>query len=81
MDLRALSRILSQKQLFVIPLSEYAIATQLYPDKFQLRSTILDMGASSMSYRQIGKVMGIHWTRVQQIVKGSICESVDRLSA
>ncbi len=69
MDLRDLVPYPSQKQPFVIPLSEYAIATQLYPDKVQLRSTVLDMRASGMSYRQIAREVGLHWTRVGQIAQ------------
>lgn len=28
-----------------------------------------DMQASGMSYREIGAVLGIHWTRVGQVAK------------
>lgn len=39
------------------------------PDKAQLRADILVMLKQGMSYRKIGTVLGIHWTRVGQIVK------------
>jgi DNA-binding CsgD family transcriptional regulator len=38
------------------------------PDKAQLRADILAMLQQGMSYRKIGAALGIHWTRVQQIV-------------
>ena len=40
------------------------------PDKAQLRADILMMREQGMSYREIGAALGIHWTRVGQIVKG-----------
>jgi len=40
------------------------------PDKEQLRADILTMCGRGMSYREIGAALGIHWTRVRQIVKG-----------
>jgi hypothetical protein len=42
-----------------------------HPDKEQLRADILVMRAKGMSYRKIGLALGIHWTRVQQIVKSA----------
>jgi len=39
------------------------------PDKEQLRADILIMLRQGMSYRTIGAALGIHWTRVGQIVK------------
>ncbi|MBN8591988.1 MAG: helix-turn-helix domain-containing protein [Anaerolineae bacterium] len=39
------------------------------PDKEQLRAEIFVMVQQGMSYRKIGAALGIHWTRVQQIVK------------
>jgi transposase len=41
------------------------------PDKAQLRTDILAMRADGMSYRQIARAVGLHWTRVQQIVKSA----------
>jgi hypothetical protein len=40
-----------------------------HPDKEQLRANILAMREQGMSYRQIGAVLDIHWTRVGQIIK------------
>ena len=39
------------------------------PDKEQLRADILTMRAKGMSYRQIAREVGLHWTRIQQILK------------
>ena len=38
-------------------------------DKAKLRADILVMREHGMSYRQIAHAVGLHWTRVQQIVK------------
>jgi transposase len=40
------------------------------PDKEKLRKDVLAMHERGMSYRQIARVVGIHFTRVGQIVKG-----------
>ena len=37
--------------------------------KFQLYSDILAMREQGMSYRKIGVALGIHFTRVRQIIK------------
>ena len=44
-------------------------STESNPDKVQLRETILSMRYQGMSYHQIGARLGIHWTRVGQVVK------------
>jgi hypothetical protein len=41
----------------------------LHPNKKRLRSNILDLRAQGMSYQEIARVVGLHWTRIQQIVK------------
>jgi hypothetical protein len=38
------------------------------PDKEQLRADILALRAGGRSYRQIAQAVGLHWTRVQQII-------------
>lgn len=40
-------------------------------DKSLLRKRVLELRQQGMSYRQIGAALGIHWTRVGQIVKGA----------
>jgi hypothetical protein len=34
------------------------------PDKEKLKETILTLRAAGWSYRQIGREVGLHWTRV-----------------
>jgi hypothetical protein len=40
------------------------------PDKARLKETVLALRAAGWSYRQIGRQVGLHWTRVGQILKG-----------
>jgi hypothetical protein len=54
---------------FHVPLSGYAVALHLHPDKTQLREKILALHADGMSYREIGQMMNLHFTRVRQIVQ------------
>lgn len=39
------------------------------PDKEQLRADIFTMREQGMSYCQIAREVGLHWTRVQQIIR------------
>ena len=41
------------------------------PDKDLLRAEIFALRGRSMSFCQIARAVGLHWTRVQQIVKAS----------
>jgi hypothetical protein len=41
-------------------------------DKGKLREQVREMVAQGMSYRQISAALGIHWTRVGQIVKAAV---------
>jgi hypothetical protein len=43
--------------------------SQRYPNKAKLKKTILALRAAGWSYRQIGREVGLHWTRVGQILK------------
>ena len=54
---------------FEIPVGFTTSTNQHYNNKDYLKSIILEMRASGMSYRQIGIALGLHWTRVGQIVK------------
>ena len=54
---------------FDLPIPASTESNHGNPDKAQLRETILSMRAQGMSYRQIGARLGIHFTRVGQIVK------------
>lgn len=54
---------------FEIPLPQSIITKLSFPDKALLRTLVLEMHEQGMSYRDIGKDLGLHWTRVHQIVK------------
>jgi DNA-directed RNA polymerase specialized sigma24 family protein len=68
-DLRVLFSSPSQKLEFELAQSDIATATQRNPDKELLRVTILALREQGMSYREIAQAIGLHWTRIQQIVK------------
>jgi hypothetical protein len=70
MDLRGHVPYPSQILEFQVPLSDFIIQNQRHPDKAQLQNTILALRAQGVSYRKIADAVGLHWTRVQQIVKG-----------
>ena len=55
--------------VFEIPVPPSTAADLKYPDKGQLRETIVALRAEGWSYREIGREVGVHWTRVGQIVK------------
>jgi hypothetical protein len=44
-------------------------ANQRYHDKAELKETILTLREMGWSYREIGREVGLHWTRVGQILK------------
>jgi hypothetical protein len=54
---------------FEIPLPLSTVTDLKYPDKVKLRETIAALRAEGMSYREIARVVGLHWTRVGQIWK------------
>jgi len=54
---------------FDIPVAPTTLSDQRYTNKGYLKSINLEMQGSGMSYRQIGTALGIHWTRVGQIMK------------
>ena len=55
---------------FDIPLTPSTESKLRNPDKEHLRAEIISMREEGMSYRQIAAALGIHWTRVGQIMKG-----------
>lgn len=71
MDLRVSVPLTRHSLRFNIPLPASTESDLRNPDKEQLRADILAMRVAGMSYRQIARVVGLHWTRVQQIVKSS----------
>jgi len=54
---------------FPIPEPLSTATDQRYPNKQHLNETILDLREQGMSYREIGALLGIHWTRIGQIIK------------
>jgi len=54
---------------FELPVSPSAVANERYPDKTKLKETILALRDLGWSYREIGREVGLHWTRVGQIVR------------
>ena len=69
MDLRDCTPFPSQKRRFEVAYSEVVIATKRNPDKERLRDIVQGMREQGMSYREIAQVVGLHWTRVEQIIK------------
>ncbi|MFN8564679.1 MAG: hypothetical protein U0703_24350 [Anaerolineae bacterium] len=49
--------------------SHTAIAARRNLDKELLHATIMELRQQGMSYREISPMVGLHWTRIQQIAK------------
>lgn len=71
MDLRVSGTLTRQILRFDIPLPASTESDLRNPDKVHLRTDILAMRADGMSYRQIAREVGLHWTWVQQSVKSA----------
>lgn len=69
MNLRVSGTLTRHSLRFDIPLRASAESDLRNPDEEQLRTNILALCANGMSYRQIAREVGLHWTRVGQIVK------------
>lgn len=69
MNLRVLFLSPSQELAFALAQSDIAFATQRNSAKEQLFPTIQELHEQDISYREIGQAVGLHWTRIQQIVK------------
>jgi hypothetical protein len=54
---------------FEVPLPQFTVTELSFSDKALLRTLVLEMYEQGMSYRDIGRKLGLHWTRVHQIVK------------
>ena len=54
---------------FEIPLPQSTVTKLSFSDKDFLRTLVLEIHEQKMSYREIGRALGMHWTRVNQIVK------------
>jgi hypothetical protein len=68
-DLRGTVPLTRHSIRFDIPLLASTKSDLRNPDKAQLRIDILAMRQQGMSYRQIAQAVGMHWTRVGQIIK------------
>jgi DNA-directed RNA polymerase specialized sigma24 family protein len=53
---------------FPIPEPLSTTTDQRYPDKQKLNEVIFELREQGLSYREIGALLGIHWTRIGQIV-------------
>jgi hypothetical protein len=69
MDLRDFVPSPSQSTGFVVFVSRHTAALRLHPDKAQLRDMLLTLRATGLSYREIAYLVGLHWTRVAQILR------------
>jgi hypothetical protein len=54
---------------FAIPLPASTVTNQQVQDKALVRETILTLRNEGKSYRDIAKIVGLHFTRVRQILK------------
>jgi hypothetical protein len=54
---------------FQILLPQSTVTKFSFSDKALLRTLVLEMHEQKMSYREIGRALGLHWTRVHQIIK------------
>jgi hypothetical protein len=70
-DLRGRHPFTRHTHAFELPTSPSTAANERNPDKAKLKETILALRAGGWSYRQIGREVGLHWTRVGQILKAS----------
>jgi len=53
---------------FDLPVPATTAASDRNPDKAKLKEIILALRAQGWSYRQIAAEVGLHWTRVGQIL-------------
>jgi hypothetical protein len=52
-----------------VPVSESTATKSLHPNKELLKQMVNHLRNQGLSYRQIGMILSIHWTRVGQIIK------------
>jgi hypothetical protein len=69
MDLRDGNPITRHMLNFEVLLPQSTVTKLSFSDKALLRTLVLEMHEQGMSYREIGKALGLHWTRVYQIIK------------
>lgn len=71
MDLRGRVPYTRHKLDLTISIPQSTQSDNLYSDKEQLRTHILELRWQGMSYREIAQEVGLHWTRIQQIVNSN----------
>jgi hypothetical protein len=54
--------------LFDVPVPPSTATNFVHVDKAQLLVDILALRAEGLSYRAIGEALGLHWTRVGQLL-------------
>ena len=69
MDLRGEFASTRHEHAFDVPVSPSTVSDNRNSDKSALRQRILEMRAQGRSYREIGYEVGLHHTRVWQIVR------------
>lgn len=57
--------------VFEIPLPQSTLSDRLYTDKDALRDHIIAFRAEGLSYREIAQEIGLHWTRVGQVLNST----------
>jgi hypothetical protein len=60
---------MSHTHQYDLSISLSTVAKQQNSDKAKLRETIVKLREMGWSYRQIGREVGLHWTRVGQILR------------
>ena len=61
--------------IYVISFAASSLSNRHY--RIQLRETIFVLRAQGMSYRAIAREVGLHWTRIGQILKAEKSETDD----
>ena len=56
---------------FALPLPASTSTNQQVQDKAKVRETIFKLRAEGLSYREIANVVGLHFTRIRQILKAA----------
>jgi hypothetical protein len=56
---------------FALPLPASINTNQQVSDKAKVRETIFKLRAEGLSYREIANVIGLHFTRIRQIIKAN----------
>lgn len=69
MDLRGFVPFPSQKRRFIVLESAYVIATSRHIHKRELKDRVFRLRDEGLSLREIAREVGLHWTRVWQILQ------------